>query len=206
MALFDISTSSTADLLAFYNANSGKAPVARFSDRKTAERRVAALIEQLVPIAPAPAPAPVEKPAAKSAYVVGTCPSCGATQDITCGQVVERRGRQHVVNEHQALCHGCGHEFHYDTGRALPKRGAASTERGASIAASWKNPDVAARRAARHAVAVRFADGTTRAFRSTPEAFLVIGLPMGQMTKFRAALKLSGKADFGGFRFSIAQA
>lgn len=43
MSKFDIATASMADLLAFFNSKTDK-PVKRFADRKTAERRVLALM------------------------------------------------------------------------------------------------------------------------------------------------------------------
>lgn len=39
-----VTTMSTAELLAYYNTHSGKPPVKRFADRKTAEKRVSDLI------------------------------------------------------------------------------------------------------------------------------------------------------------------
>ena len=44
--MLNITTATTAELVAFYNANAST-PVKKFADRKTAERRVAALIESL---------------------------------------------------------------------------------------------------------------------------------------------------------------
>lgn len=44
--MLNITTATTAELVAFYNANAST-PVKKFADRKTAERRVAALIETL---------------------------------------------------------------------------------------------------------------------------------------------------------------
>jgi glycerol-3-phosphate dehydrogenase len=41
--MLNLTTASTAELVAFYNANA-ETPVKRFSDRKTAERRCAALL------------------------------------------------------------------------------------------------------------------------------------------------------------------
>jgi predicted RNA-binding Zn-ribbon protein involved in translation (DUF1610 family) len=198
MNSINVSTAKTSELVAFYNAHAVK-PVTKFADRKTAERRVTELLATL-------------KPAAKPAYVVGTCPNCGATTDITRGTVVESHGRKHVTNEHEALCHNCGHEFNYDTGRALKRRSAAANpDRSAAIAASWKNKDVAARRATRHAVrvtgvgavaGVTGAQGTGN-YKSVREAFLVLALPLGRHIKFRGALKAAGSAEIQGFKFAI---
>lgn len=41
----DIKAASAADLVKFYNANSGSKPITKFADRKTAEKRVAELIQ-----------------------------------------------------------------------------------------------------------------------------------------------------------------
>jgi hypothetical protein len=43
----DIKKATTAELLAFYNANSGRGEITRFADRATAEKRVRMLIDQL---------------------------------------------------------------------------------------------------------------------------------------------------------------
>ena len=190
MNSINVSIAKTSELVAFYNAHAVK-PVTKFADRKTAERRVTELLATL-------------KPAAKPAYVVGTCPNCGATTDITCGTVVESHGRQHVTNEHEALCHNCGHEFNYDTGRALKRRSAAANpDRSAAIAASWKNKDVAARRATRHAVRVTDPSNGQGNYKSVREAFLVLALPLGRHIKFRGALKAAGSAEIQGFKFAI---
>ena len=83
-------TTSIAALLASYNsaaAKLGRPAVKRFADRKTAERRHAAIVAEVLDALP-------HHPA--SSYVRGTCPSCGATEDITCGQVIDRKSGQEV--------------------------------------------------------------------------------------------------------------
>lgn len=42
--MIDVKTMKTAELVNYYNAHSGKAPVKKFADRATAEKRVAALL------------------------------------------------------------------------------------------------------------------------------------------------------------------
>lgn len=118
MSDFNVRTATTAELVAFYNAHAS-APIKRFADRKTAERRclelqATAAFLSAHPAAPAAEPAP-------AAYTHDTCPVCGAS-DITCGTVVDSSFGQHLVREHEALCHGCGHEFNYNTGRPLRAR------------------------------------------------------------------------------------
>ena len=43
----NVSTATTAELMVFFNANTGGAPVKKFADRKTAERRVQALLDEI---------------------------------------------------------------------------------------------------------------------------------------------------------------
>lgn len=46
--MINTTTATAAELIAFFNANTGGNPVKKFADRKTAERRVAALIEEMI--------------------------------------------------------------------------------------------------------------------------------------------------------------
>jgi transcription elongation factor Elf1 len=185
----NVSTATTADLVKFYNAHATK-PVKKFADRKTAERRVAELAKAIQP---------------PKAEVVREfhCPECGATENLTCGEVKLLRGMQHLVNEHIADCHNCGHEWNTLTGKPVRKT-AASAERSAAIVASWKNKDVAAARAVRHGVVVVTPKGEKREHKSVREAFMVLALPLGQHIKFRGALKAAGRAEFGGYKFQLA--
>jgi hypothetical protein len=233
----------TAALVAEFNrlaALTGAKPVARFADRATAEKRVAALQakvaehESAIAAAPAPAenvtpaeaaagdrflqggessaPAPkgslraalAEKavgapnpvPAGKGRaadYVRGKCPKCGAESDITCGRVVERNGKQDIVSEHEATCHSCGHEFNYDTGRALKARASAS----AALAASWADPEIRADRLARVGCTV-VGHGD---FPSVAKAFAALNLPMGRHIRTRMEMKHAGRAEAHGFVF-----
>lgn len=59
--MIDVTKASSAELVAYYNAHSGKSPIKKFADRKTAEKRVAALI---------PAKKSKEKTTPRSAVVV----------------------------------------------------------------------------------------------------------------------------------------
>lgn len=188
-----ISAAKTAELVAFFNANcsiAGVKPVAKFADRKTAERRVTELVAKL--------PKPAKTEAAN--YVVGTCPKCGDSQNgITCGRVIEVGGHQKVINEHQAMCHVCGHEFDCETGKALRKRGAVNPGAAKQISESWKDSGVAAARVTRHSVKV---DGV--AYTSARVAFIELGLPLGTHIKFRMALKAAGKITDGAGRKWVA--
>lgn len=122
MKTIDITTATTAELVAFWNAHAEK-PVKRFADRKTAERRVAALIETLAP--------------------------------------------------------------------KVSKKAAKAPNRSAAIAASWRDPRTAQLRAQRHAVRV---NGGW--FRSVPQAFRELQLPMGKHITFRGQLREAGQLTF----------
>jgi hypothetical protein len=119
---------------------------------------------------------------------------------VTCGSdivpeaslVLEVDGKQQVINEHQALCHRCGHEFNHETGAKLPKRPTVAPEQAAAasaqISASWADPEVRAARLVRVAVEV---DGVR--FESPFKAFTALGIPLGSFHKFRVDLKAAGK-------------
>lgn len=181
---------NASQLLAQYNAAAaqlGEPQVKRFSDLKTAQRRTAAILARL----------PQPKPKTAASYVRGTCPKCGGTSDITCGQVKDRKSGQVVVNEHQAMCHSCGHEFDYETGRAI-RRNAGAGARAFGGAESWADPAVRAARAARHQVRV---DGVL--YSSVAHAFEQLGLPMSKHIAFRGQLKAAGALEAFGKRWEV---
>lgn len=202
----NLTTATTAELIAFYNAHAAK-PVKRFSDRKTAERRCAEFVsapeqQNFVKIAAQEIAAAARRAmAADNAHEL-RCPECGDTDNLTTGEVKLLRGMQHVVNEHIADCHMCGHEWDTLTGKAVRKV-AASPERSAAIAASWQDKKVAKARAARHAVEVVGPNRKSQQHRSVKEAFMVLALPLGQHIKFRGQLKAHGEASFGGYKFKL---
>lgn len=229
--MINVQASTTAELVAFYNKHAAK-PVNKFADRKTAERRVTQLVEQLSPKA-APNSATVTSPglrnpgdvfgsamqaarlSPKAAAKVSprkhtgsdSCPRCGATADITCGTVKELHGKQHLVDEHVAFCHSCGHSWDTRSGAAVRKSKARSqsTEvpRSDKIAASWKDKSVAAARATRHAVRVTDPKGGQGSYRSVREAFVVLALPLGRHIRFRSVLKSAGQATIDGHKFKL---
>lgn len=132
-----ISAAKTAELVAFYNAHcaaAGAKPVAKFADRKTAERRVAELIAKL--------PKSVDSEAASK-----------------------------------------------------KKRSVANPGAAKQIAASWRDPEVAAARITRNGVRV---DGVQ--YDSVRAAFVELGLPLGTHIKFRMALKAANKLTDGAGR------
>jgi len=180
----NVSTATTAELVEFFNAHSTK-PVKKFADRKTAERRVAELIASM--------------PAAHEL----TCPECGGKNDITVRDVEAIFGAKHDAADKVAFCHDCGHDWDVKTGKAVRKPAKTKKEAAAAIAASWKNKEVAARRATRHAVIVTNPKGHTDVFKSVREAFLTLNLPLGRHIKFRGELKVAGRHQIHGYTFAI---
>lgn len=217
---FDFAAAKSAEIVALYNdlvlevgptVAPGVKPVARFADRATAVARTSALLEKrnelAARLAEVVAPAVVADAKAATRYVVGTCPACGSSSNITCGRVINRNRVQVVVDEQNAFCHDCEFEFNYDTGAALRRRAAPKDPAGraAAIAASWTNPATLAARTARHSVTFTDSSGAARSFRSVREAFEALSLPLGRHIAFRAKLKAAGTLEaFGGVWVAVA--
>ena len=134
----NVSTATTAELLSFFNANTGGAQVKKFADRKTAERRCQALADEMFAETQAMVAANPDyqqaaqdvNPCESEAKIDSdACPSCGATLDITSGRIVERAGHQHLVDEGYFTCHGCGHEWGTKDNHYVRPSGAPITSR-----------------------------------------------------------------------------
>lgn len=109
-------------------------------------------------------------------------------------QVAKLRDRQSTMVKAVALA-----ETIVAASQAAPaakKPAASGGDRSAAIASTWADPDVRARRAARHAVSVA---GTVYA--SVMKAFTALSLdPKGHL-KVRAAIVSDGKAELDGHKF-----
>jgi len=186
MNVNQVAKASTADLLAFFNANTGGAQVKKFADRKTAERRVKALIEEMIADGDLqPQEETQVSEDKKFNYTVDGCPHCHSTEDQTYA------GEEGTAAEERNLCHHCGTEYWRETGE-IYKAPAKSATRSAAIAKSWDNDEIAKARAARDNVSVE-GYGT---FRSVASAFKKIGLPISRHIKFRIDLKANGTGTF----------
>lgn len=188
---------TSKEMIAEYNSLTGK-NITKFSTRAVGEKQlekarskfVAELKnvrEELV--------AEVEKaaePVAKEYhYSVDGCPSCGAKEDIT------PAGLEGTAGGERLFCHNCSTEFHQD-GR-IYNAPAKSKTLSESIKASWKNAEVAAKRAKRDHVEVE----GKGVFPSVLKAFQALGLPVSKHIKFRMELKAQGSAKFGSYNFKI---
>ncbi len=200
----NVQTATTAELVAFYNEHS-EAPgsIKKFADRKTAERRVSALIAKLASAEGAAELEVANDNKARSESSVSnfsihgltSCPSCGIHLSNGIGedkQEVNGKIIRHDTN--QFACLACGAEF----GPAIRRRPAPSADRSAAIAATWEDPSVKAARSERSHVSV---GGST--FRSVRDAFIHLGLPLEKHIKFRGQLKAAGTMKFGDHTFTI---
>lgn len=132
MKTIDVASAKTSELVTFYNSHSDK-PVKKFSDRKTAERRVNDLLDELYD--------------GPEVFGVDDTPA--------------------------------------PTAPAAPTKAA---DRSEGIRRSWQDPEVAAKRAQRSAVAV---DG--HEYKSVGAAFRALELPMNECIRFRIELKAQGR-------------
>lgn len=121
MTTLNISTATTAELVDFFNANTGGAPVKKFADRKTAERRVSALIAEMIEDGDAPDAEttvriePADEGSSVWAYAVHGqthCPGCGVHLSNGVGEDEQEVNGSLIKHDaFQYECLGCGHEF-----------------------------------------------------------------------------------------------
>ena len=118
-----ISTATTAELLAFFNANTGGAQVKKFADRKTAERRCQVLIDEMIEegdaegydlsgtTSDAQEADPCESRLMRD-YGHSVCPHCGIPLYNGVGEHnQEVNGKRIKHDKYQFECLGCGEEF-----------------------------------------------------------------------------------------------
>lgn len=214
--MINVKTAKTAELVSFYNDHAGEidvAPVKKFADRKTAERRVSKMVDALLE-------AKIEgEPVDES-----TCPECGENSGWSTTDFMEQIAQDEELSRQAAggrlsntmaaefkmrrdeirlleldhECIACGHVF----GKPNPHRkGSHSATRSAGIAKSWENAEVAVKRSTRHIAVV---DG--HEFRSVRQAFVAFQLPLNEHIKFRMELKAAGKLEAYGKTWEVKEA
>ncbi len=214
---------STADLLAYYNAKTGKA-TKKFSSRAAGIAQVWALVaaeqaeleEQTKILAGTPVlrgkkqsaarieaakieieardKIETERTALVDAFNSITCPNCGETHDQT---MAGEEGT--TAGDERAFCHHCCTEYWLETGK-IYKAPAQSEARAKSIAASWQDPEVRAARAARHKVVVE-----NELYASLAKAFDALDISTKALIRVRQQLVLLGKVEYAGHIFKIAK-
>ena len=145
MQAHNVPTATTAELLAFFNANTGGAQVKKFADRKTAERRVLALIAE---IAEEQSATPAGRAAANSSPVTKTpvvgefanCPHCGVhlSNGYTTYDAMREDNLDVSDATHEYMCLGCGGYFGPELAQAEKKAPARTGKARPAMAESLK--------------------------------------------------------------------
>jgi len=168
---------STAELLAEYNATTGKSTT-KFASRAAGEKAVQKLRDTNA--------RDEEVNSSVTGYKIHeyhNCPHCGIHLSNGVIEHGDEVGEKILkLKEFQFECMACGSEF----GPAL-KHAAKSITRSTSISESWNDSEIAAKRARRDNVEVNGVQ-----YRSVAQAFQKLNLPMSKHIQFRMELKATG--------------
>ncbi|HID3476089.1 TPA: hypothetical protein ACXE5Z_003323 [Escherichia coli] len=185
----DVIATKTADLVAFYNANSGSKPIKKFSDRRTAETRVIALIESLNALDEPSNESPI--PDAKSREEVSSDVKTHKARAVVKKAEPTQEELDAMTDEEYEAFVKSGLN---DSANCVVQNGTPSHRRSNSegIAKSWDNKEVAQKRLTRNGVMV---EGVGE-FKSVRVAFAALGLPDSKHIRFRMKLKEAGRLNF----------
>lgn len=190
----DVKAATLVQLAAFYNAHNVDARISKFADRKSAERRVMAIIESLAIIAEQgdgdESPTAIVEPAAP---VHKTRASRKAKPEVE-ADLPKLDKPEEEITEEEALAEL--QLLKAGKTEATKKTGAKSgLTLSAAIAQTWLDGDVAAKRMTRDGVTVLI-NGKVAEFKSTGAAFEALNLPMSKHIRFRMKLKAEGALVF----------
>lgn len=185
----DVIATKTADLVAFYNANSGSKPIKKFADRRTAETRVIALIESLNGLDEPSNESPI--PDAKPREEVSSDVKTHKARAVVKKSEPTQEELDAMTDEEYEAFVKSGLN---DSANCVVQNGTPSHRRSNSegIAKSWDNKEVAQKRLTRNAVMV---EGVGE-FKSVRVAFAALGLPDSKHIRFRMKLKEAGRLNF----------
>ena len=185
----DVIATKTADLVAFYNANSGSKPIKKFSDRRTAETRVIALIESLNALDEPSNESPI--PDAKPREEVSSNVKTHKARAVVKKAEPTQEELDAMSDEEYEAFVKSGLN---DSANCVVQNGTPSHRRSNSegIAKSWDNKEVAQKRLTRNGVMV---EGVGE-FKSVRVAFAALGLPDSKHIRFRMKLKEAGRLNF----------
>ncbi len=185
----DVIATKTADLVAFYNANSGSKPIKKFADRRTAETRVIALIESLNALDEPSNESPI--PDAKPREEVSSDVKTHKARAVVKKAEPTQEELDAMTDEEYEAFVKSGLN---DSASCVVQNGTPSHRRSNSegIAKSWDNKEVAQKRLTRNAVMV---EGVGE-FKSVRVAFAALGLPDSKHIRFRMKLKEAGRLNF----------
>ena len=185
----DVIATKTADLVAFYNANSGSKPIKKFADRRTAETRVIALIESLNALDEPSNESPI--PDAKPREEVPSDVKTHKARAVVKKAEPTQEELDAMSDEEYEAFVKSGLN---DSANCVVQIGTPSHRRSNSegIAKSWDNKEVAQKRLTRNGVMV---EGVGE-FKSVRVAFAALGLPDSKHIRFRMKLKEAGRLNF----------
>lgn len=185
----DVIATKTADLVAFYNANSGSKPIKKFADRRTAETRVIALIESLNALDEPSNESPI--PDAKPREEVSSDVKTHKARAVVKKSEPTQEELDAMSDEEYEAFVKSGLN---DSADCVVQNGTPSHRRSNSegIAKSWDNKEVAQKRLTRNGVMV---EGVGE-FKSVRVAFAALGLPDSKHIRFRMKLKEAGRLNF----------
>lgn len=185
----DVIATKTADLVAFYNANSGSKPIKKFADRRTAETRVIALIESLNALDEPSNESPI--PDAKPREEVSNDVKTHKARAVVKKAEPTQEELDAMTDEEYEAFVKSGLN---DSANCVVQNGTPSHRRSNSegIAKSWDNKEVAQKRLTRNGVMV---EGVGE-FKSVRVAFAALGLPDSKHIRFRMKLKEAGRLNF----------
>lgn len=185
----DVIATKTADLVAFYNANSGSKPIKKFADRRTAETRVIALIESLNALDEPSNESPI--PDAKPREEVSSNVKTHKARAVVKKAEPTQEELDAMSDEEYEAFVKSGLN---DSANCVVQNGTPSHRRSNSegIAKSWDNKEVAQKRLTRNGVMV---EGVGE-FKSVRVAFAALGLPDSKHIRFRMKLKEAGRLNF----------
>lgn len=185
----DVIATKTADLVAFYNANSGSKPIKKFADRRTAETRVIALIESLNALDEPSNESPI--PDAKPREEVSSDVKTHKARAVVKKAEPTQEELDAMTDEEYEAFVKSGLN---DSANCVVQNGTPSHRRSNSegIAKSWDNKEVAQKRLTRNGVLV---EGVGE-FKSVRVAFAALGLPDSKHIRFRMKLKEAGRLNF----------
>lgn len=185
----DVIATKTADLVAFYNANSGSKPIKKFADRRTAETRVIALIESLNALDEPSNESPI--PDAKPREEVSSDVKTHKARAVVKKAEPTQEELDAMTDEEYESFVKSGLN---DSANCVVQNGTPSHRRSNSegIAKSWDNKEVAQKRLTRNGVMV---EGVGE-FKSVRVAFAALGLPDSKHIRFRMKLKEAGRLNF----------
>ncbi len=185
----DVIATKTADLVAFYNANSGLKPIKKFADRRTAETRVIALIESLNALDEPSNESPI--PDAKPREEVSSDVKTHKARAVVKKAEPTQEELDAMTDEEYEAFVKSGLN---DSANCVVQNGTPSHRRSNSegIAKSWDNKEVAQKRLTRNGVMV---EGVGE-FKSVRVAFAALGLPDSKHIRFRMKLKEAGRLNF----------